>query len=579
MRTVIKYDPATDQDQGADGGRGGRAACAACWPATSTGSASSTRASASWWPTSSSPPTGHVAVETLVQEVAPGRAAGQRGHRLPDHEAPGRVRAGRAAAVRRHPDPLRAGRRPPAPRPPHLHRLRRHRGVRQRAHRGAPGARWPRATASRSRPTPWSSTAAAPPAGGAPGWWRPARERPARLPAPPAVEAAPGQRRAAPGGRSVILVGNPNVGKSVLFGALTGRYVTVSNYPGTTVEVTRGHATIEGEPWHVMDTPGTNNLLPMSEDEQVTRDILLAEPGSTCLQVCDAKNLRRGPPAHRPARRGRGPLPAGAQHGRRGQEPRLRHRPRGRSAEGAGHRGGADGGGAAPGAGHAAGRPRQAPGRPRFVPRYDVQIEAGARRGGAAHAEGRPGARARWRSWRWPATTRCHAWLLARMAPAGAGPARRGAARAGRPLPRVAPLRGGPAAAGGGGPAPRRGGPRRGAARWRAAWRRRLGAWSTHPLYGVPVLLPGALRLLRVRGRLRGRRPRRLPRAHGLPRPHRALGRGGCSGRCSRPAPVQEFLVGPAGVPWTRSTAASSSGATAWSPWGSPTRWPSCCPS
>jgi ferrous iron transport protein B len=94
--------------------------------------------------------------------------------------------------------------------------------------------------------------------------------------------------------RTVILVGNPNVGKSVLFGALTGRYVTVSNYPGTTVEVTRGNATIEGAPWHVMDTPGTNNLLPMSEDEQVTRDILQAETGYVCLQVCDAKNLRRG---------------------------------------------------------------------------------------------------------------------------------------------------------------------------------------------------------------------------------------------------------------------------------------------
>ncbi len=94
--------------------------------------------------------------------------------------------------------------------------------------------------------------------------------------------------------RSVVLVGNPNVGKSVLFGALTGRYVTVSNYPGTTVEVTRGTATIAGEPWHVMDTPGTNNLLPMSEDEQVTRDILLSERGYVALQVCDAKNLTRG---------------------------------------------------------------------------------------------------------------------------------------------------------------------------------------------------------------------------------------------------------------------------------------------
>ncbi|HET7827173.1 MAG TPA: ferrous iron transport protein B [Anaeromyxobacter sp.] len=94
--------------------------------------------------------------------------------------------------------------------------------------------------------------------------------------------------------KAVILVGNPNVGKSAMFGALTGKYVTVSNYPGTTVEVTRGSATFEGHPWHVMDTPGTNNLLPMSEDEQVTRDILLSERGYVALQVCDAKNLRRG---------------------------------------------------------------------------------------------------------------------------------------------------------------------------------------------------------------------------------------------------------------------------------------------
>jgi ferrous iron transport protein B len=94
--------------------------------------------------------------------------------------------------------------------------------------------------------------------------------------------------------RTVILVGNPNVGKSVLFGALTGKYVTVSNYPGTTVEVTHGTAAFAGGTWRVLDTPGTNNLLPMSEDEQVTRDILLSEAGYLCLQVCDAKNLRRG---------------------------------------------------------------------------------------------------------------------------------------------------------------------------------------------------------------------------------------------------------------------------------------------
>ncbi|MBI5342962.1 MAG: ferrous iron transport protein B [Deltaproteobacteria bacterium] len=91
----------------------------------------------------------------------------------------------------------------------------------------------------------------------------------------------------------VILVGNPNVGKSVVFGYLTGRYVTVSNYPGTTVEITRGDARDRGGTVEIIDTPGVYSLLPMSEDERVTRDILMAEPGARIIQVCDAKNMRR----------------------------------------------------------------------------------------------------------------------------------------------------------------------------------------------------------------------------------------------------------------------------------------------
>ena len=51
----------------------------------------------------------------------------------------------------------------------------------------------------------------------------------------------------AEGVRSVILIGNPNVGKSVLFTRLTGQYVVISNYPGTTVEVARGNTTGDGE--------------------------------------------------------------------------------------------------------------------------------------------------------------------------------------------------------------------------------------------------------------------------------------------------------------------------------------------
>ncbi len=93
--------------------------------------------------------------------------------------------------------------------------------------------------------------------------------------------------------KKIAILGNPNVGKSVIFGLLTGKYVTVSNYPGTTVEVTSGHANFDRE-LGIIDTPGVNNLLPMSEDERVTRDILLNEDLDGLVQVIDAKNLRRG---------------------------------------------------------------------------------------------------------------------------------------------------------------------------------------------------------------------------------------------------------------------------------------------
>ena len=92
----------------------------------------------------------------------------------------------------------------------------------------------------------------------------------------------------------VILIGNPNVGKSVIFNYLTGKYVTVSNYPGTTVEVSIGTMSAHGKKFQVLDTPGVNSLIPMSEDEKVTRDILLKEPKSYLIQVMDTKNIRRG---------------------------------------------------------------------------------------------------------------------------------------------------------------------------------------------------------------------------------------------------------------------------------------------
>lgn len=92
----------------------------------------------------------------------------------------------------------------------------------------------------------------------------------------------------------IALVGNPNVGKSVMFQRLTGRYVTVSNFPGTTVDVSRGSASdSELAGVNVVDTPGVVSIPARSEDETVTTRVLLNEPLRAILQVGDAKNLRR----------------------------------------------------------------------------------------------------------------------------------------------------------------------------------------------------------------------------------------------------------------------------------------------
>ena len=92
----------------------------------------------------------------------------------------------------------------------------------------------------------------------------------------------------------VALVGQPNVGKSVVFGRLTGRYVTVSNYPGTTVTITSGRALVGAEVCDIIDTPGVNALDGvLSEDEKITREVLERGQADMVIQVADARNLRR----------------------------------------------------------------------------------------------------------------------------------------------------------------------------------------------------------------------------------------------------------------------------------------------
>ena len=91
----------------------------------------------------------------------------------------------------------------------------------------------------------------------------------------------------------VVLVGNPNVGKSVVFNALTGAYTTVSNYPGTSVEVSRGFCTINDKRFEILDTPGMYSMMPITEEERVARSILLNEDPHAVIHVIDARNIER----------------------------------------------------------------------------------------------------------------------------------------------------------------------------------------------------------------------------------------------------------------------------------------------
>ncbi|HSF80484.1 MAG TPA: ferrous iron transport protein B [Anaerolineales bacterium] len=91
---------------------------------------------------------------------------------------------------------------------------------------------------------------------------------------------------------SVALIGNPNVGKSVMFHRLTSQRVVVANYPGTTIEL--GRSAIKSLPdVELLDTPGVVAFPPHTEDEQVTLRVLFNEPIRALVQVGDAKNLRR----------------------------------------------------------------------------------------------------------------------------------------------------------------------------------------------------------------------------------------------------------------------------------------------
>lgn len=91
--------------------------------------------------------------------------------------------------------------------------------------------------------------------------------------------------------KRVLLMGNPNVGKSAIFSRLTGAHAVISNYPGTSVEFTQGGLKHEGEESIVIDVPGTYTLKPTCKAEEVAIDMI--RDGDILLNIVDATNLER----------------------------------------------------------------------------------------------------------------------------------------------------------------------------------------------------------------------------------------------------------------------------------------------
>jgi small GTP-binding protein len=89
----------------------------------------------------------------------------------------------------------------------------------------------------------------------------------------------------------ILLMGNPNVGKSALFSRLTGVQAIVSNYPGTTISYTQGYMKLGEEKAEVIDAPGTYTLEPTSEAEEIARKLL--DSGDIVINVVNAINLER----------------------------------------------------------------------------------------------------------------------------------------------------------------------------------------------------------------------------------------------------------------------------------------------
>jgi len=92
----------------------------------------------------------------------------------------------------------------------------------------------------------------------------------------------------------ILLMGHPNVGKSAVFNRLTGAKVTESNYPGTTVDYTKGYMRLEGKDVEIIDVPGTFSLEPKDKAEEVAVKMLKENKDAVVICVIDSVKLERG---------------------------------------------------------------------------------------------------------------------------------------------------------------------------------------------------------------------------------------------------------------------------------------------
>ncbi|RLD18825.1 MAG: ferrous iron transporter B [Caldiserica bacterium] len=91
--------------------------------------------------------------------------------------------------------------------------------------------------------------------------------------------------------KKILLMGNPNVGKSAIFSRLTGVHVITSNYPGTTIEYTKGYIKLRDEKAEIIDVPGVYSLSALSKAEEIA--LRMFEDGDVIINIVDSTNLER----------------------------------------------------------------------------------------------------------------------------------------------------------------------------------------------------------------------------------------------------------------------------------------------